>query len=254
MGGLRIGLQRARYRADLPVLEFWRAGLGLKRGLSEDVVVAPYATALAAMIDPEAAAQNFIRLTEAGASGRMAFMRRSITRPRGSRRPTRGRRARLYGASPGDVARGARERPLRGRHARALSRRAAHASHRAAVAGTHSARRPGRPAQGRRGARGRQRPRSRSTSPSSLHFTTRFDSRYPPPFQRAIRRDGHDGGLRIQPLARPCGYTMARTARARCLGNVRFLRDRHSGRSGRPDTNRAGSNRTAMKWLFPRIT
>ena len=37
------------------------------------MVVAPYATALAAMIDPEAAAQNFIRLTEAGASGRYGF-------------------------------------------------------------------------------------------------------------------------------------------------------------------------------------
>ncbi len=34
-------------------------GLALKRGLSEDVVVAPYATALAAMVDPEAAVRNF---------------------------------------------------------------------------------------------------------------------------------------------------------------------------------------------------
>src|SRR4029434_4989356 len=48
-------------------------GLGLKRGLSEDVVIAPYATALAAMIDPEAAAENFARLSDAGASGRYGF-------------------------------------------------------------------------------------------------------------------------------------------------------------------------------------
>jgi cyclic beta-1,2-glucan synthetase len=48
-------------------------GLGLKRGLSEDVVVAPYATALAAMIDPRAAAQNFARLAETGASSRYGF-------------------------------------------------------------------------------------------------------------------------------------------------------------------------------------
>ena len=46
---------------------------GLKRGLSEDVVVAPYATALAAMIDPEAAAQNFARLADAGGNGRYGF-------------------------------------------------------------------------------------------------------------------------------------------------------------------------------------
>jgi len=48
-------------------------GLGLKRGLSEDVVVAPYATALGAMIDPEAAVRNFARLQAAGASGPFGF-------------------------------------------------------------------------------------------------------------------------------------------------------------------------------------
>ncbi len=48
-------------------------GLGLKRGLGEDVVVAPYATALGAMIDPEAAVRNFARLSQAGASGTYGF-------------------------------------------------------------------------------------------------------------------------------------------------------------------------------------
>ena len=48
-------------------------GLGLKRGLSEDVVVAPYATALAAMIQPKAAVRNFGRLIDAGAGGRYGF-------------------------------------------------------------------------------------------------------------------------------------------------------------------------------------
>src|SRR5216684_499869 len=48
-------------------------GLGLRRGLSQDVVIAPYATGLAAMIDPAAAAQNFRRLGEAGANGAYGF-------------------------------------------------------------------------------------------------------------------------------------------------------------------------------------
>jgi len=48
-------------------------GLGLKRGLSEDVVVAPYATALGAMIDPGAAVRNFARLSRAGAGGQYGF-------------------------------------------------------------------------------------------------------------------------------------------------------------------------------------
>ena len=45
-------------------------GLGLKRGLAEDVVIAPYATALAAMVQPGAAVANLARLGAAGASGR----------------------------------------------------------------------------------------------------------------------------------------------------------------------------------------
>jgi cyclic beta-1,2-glucan synthetase len=48
-------------------------GLGLKRGLSEDVVVAPYATALGAMIQPKAAVRNFARLSSAGAGGQYGF-------------------------------------------------------------------------------------------------------------------------------------------------------------------------------------
>jgi len=48
-------------------------GLGLKRGLAEDLVIAPYATALAALIDPAAAAENFRRLEREGAAGRFGF-------------------------------------------------------------------------------------------------------------------------------------------------------------------------------------
>ena len=48
-------------------------GLGLKRGLFEDVVVAPYATALAAMLEPRAALTNFARLEKAGALGDYGF-------------------------------------------------------------------------------------------------------------------------------------------------------------------------------------
>jgi cyclic beta-1,2-glucan synthetase len=48
-------------------------GLGLKRSLGENAVVAPYATALAAMVDPAAAAHNFARLAGIGARGRYGF-------------------------------------------------------------------------------------------------------------------------------------------------------------------------------------
>jgi cyclic beta-1,2-glucan synthetase len=45
-------------------------GLGLKRGLADDLVIAPYATALAALIDPRAAASNLRALAEIGMDGR----------------------------------------------------------------------------------------------------------------------------------------------------------------------------------------
>ena len=48
-------------------------GLGLKRGLGDELVVAPYATALAATIDPARSADNLRRLADAGAYGDYGF-------------------------------------------------------------------------------------------------------------------------------------------------------------------------------------
>src|SRR3989442_13083548 len=48
-------------------------GLGLKRGLGDELVVAPYATALAAMGDPERAVHNFRRLAREGLDGAYGF-------------------------------------------------------------------------------------------------------------------------------------------------------------------------------------
>ncbi len=52
---------------------FGLPGLALKRGLEEQAVVAPYATALAAMLDPAAAVANFAALEAAGAEGAHGF-------------------------------------------------------------------------------------------------------------------------------------------------------------------------------------
>jgi cellobiose phosphorylase len=48
-------------------------GLGLKRGLAEELVVAPYASALALMVAPEEACRNLQRLAAAGLEGRFGF-------------------------------------------------------------------------------------------------------------------------------------------------------------------------------------
>ena len=76
--GVPWGISESAFNArDLELTyqysNFGVPGLGLKRGLSEDVVVAPYATALAAMFEPQAACRNFALLERTGARGRHGF-------------------------------------------------------------------------------------------------------------------------------------------------------------------------------------
>jgi cyclic beta-1,2-glucan synthetase len=76
--GVPWGVSESAYSArDLKLTyqysNFGVPGLGLKRGLSADVVVAPYATALAAMVDSDAAAQNFARLAGLEGCGGYGF-------------------------------------------------------------------------------------------------------------------------------------------------------------------------------------
>ena len=76
--GIPWGISESAYNArDLELTyqysNFGVPGLGLKRGLSENSVIAPYATALAAMVDPERAMRNFDRLTGIGARSRYGF-------------------------------------------------------------------------------------------------------------------------------------------------------------------------------------
>ena len=76
--GLPWGVSESAYNArDLELTyqysSFGVPGLGLKRGLSQDAVIAPYATALATMVDSQAAARNFSRLAVAGARGRYGW-------------------------------------------------------------------------------------------------------------------------------------------------------------------------------------
>jgi hypothetical protein len=52
---------------------FGAPGLGLKRGLDDDFVVAPYASALALMVNPEKACENLETLSNNGFEGRYGF-------------------------------------------------------------------------------------------------------------------------------------------------------------------------------------
>jgi len=48
-------------------------GLGFKRGLSDDLVIAPYATVLSLMVDPEASYDNLEKLSSLGFEGKYGF-------------------------------------------------------------------------------------------------------------------------------------------------------------------------------------
>ena len=61
------------HEATYQYSNFGVPGLGLKRGLAENTVIAPYATALATMIVPVQAVRNFERLSSEGGAGRYGF-------------------------------------------------------------------------------------------------------------------------------------------------------------------------------------
>ena len=72
--GRFLGACRSRVNAtdaelELPYRAFGVPGLGFKRGLADDLVVAPYASAMALMVAPQAACANLRRLAELGVEG-----------------------------------------------------------------------------------------------------------------------------------------------------------------------------------------
>ena len=76
--GLPWGISESGYNlVDVNFNYQYRAfgvpGLGLKRGLAADMVIAPYASALALMVSPEAACANLQRLAAEGLTGRYGF-------------------------------------------------------------------------------------------------------------------------------------------------------------------------------------
>ena len=76
--GVPWGMSESGYNAvdanrNYQYRAFGVPGLGLKRGLAEDIVVAPYASALALMVAPEAACANLQRLAADGAAGRFGL-------------------------------------------------------------------------------------------------------------------------------------------------------------------------------------
>ena len=76
--GVPWGISESGYNATDAALNYqYRAfgvpGLGLKRGLGDELVIAPYATAMATIVEPVAACANLQRLAALGAAGEYGF-------------------------------------------------------------------------------------------------------------------------------------------------------------------------------------
>jgi cyclic beta-1,2-glucan synthetase len=77
--GLPWGISESEYNArdiekTYQYSSFGIPDLGYKRGLNENIVIAPYASGLASMVDPASVVRNFRRLTELGARGEYGWI------------------------------------------------------------------------------------------------------------------------------------------------------------------------------------
>ncbi len=186
-------------------------GLGLKRGLGDDAVVAPYATALAAMITPRAAVMNFARLADAGGRGRYGWYRSAGLHARPAPRGRHGgRRALLYGAPSGHDRDRARQHAASRRDACPLSCRTDRPGDGALIAGTNAPRRGSRSSAARGRAESGPCPRTRTPDGAPVHVATSGHRPDTVALQWPVRRDDDRGRLGIQPLGGSRGDPLAR--------------------------------------------
>ena len=197
-------------------------GLGLKRGLGDDAVVAPYATALAAWITPHAAVRNFARLAGAGGRGRYGWYEALDYTP--ARLPegetvaiVRAYMAHHQGMTVVALANALHHGMMPARfHAEPIIQATELLLQERAprdVDAAHSRRESVKTA---------LRSRTRPANAPSLLLAAPAHSAHPATLQRPVRRDDDRGGIGIQPLGRSRGHALARGRDARRLGHLRL--------------------------------
>ncbi len=226
--------------------------LGLKRGLGDDTVIAPYATALAAMVDPRSAARNFTRLAEVGGRGRYGWYEAldyTKTRlPEGTDVAiVRTYMAHHQGMSVIAIADALHDGAMRGRfHAEPIIQATELLLQERMPHDVAIFRAPDRDVERRR--RGR---RAGVFGAAPIHLPARPHPAHPPALERPIRGDDHRGGFGIQPLAGYCGHAMAGGRHLRRLGHLRFpSRYAQRRRHGRRAINRAAPNADRYEVAF----
>ena len=148
--GLPWGISESGFSAqyldgDYQYQAFGVPGLGLKRGLEQDRVIAPYATAMATMLAPARGPGELPPPRPGGRRGRIRLLRGDRLHPRAhAQGEAVGRRPVLHGPPPGDEPGGADQRPVRRRDDPAVPGRADGAGHRPAAPGAGPQRRADR--------------------------------------------------------------------------------------------------------------
>ena len=207
-------------------------GLGLKRGLSDDVVVAPYASIIALPIDPRAVITNLAAFSAEGAEGRFGYYEALdyTAGPRTGRPAPRGRRE-LLRAPPGHGVHRAGQRAVRRPHAGALPRGPDGRLGRAAAPGAAAAPHPARHATRRGGRERALGARAAAARHALVQHRRHARARDALPVQRPLLGHGHQRRRRLLALERDGGHPLPRGRHARLLGHV-LLRARHRERRG----------------------
>ncbi len=207
--GLPWGISESAYNArDLELTyqysNFGVPGLGLKRGLGEDRVIAPYATALAAMVDPRGGGdESRSGWPRSARKGATASTRRWTIRPRACRKAQSVAIVRAFMAHhQGMTIVAIADALLDGDDAGAVPCRTDRQGDRTASAGAHAARRRGDATLGRGSEVGRRRPQRRAVRRPAVRLGAAGDARHASAFERPLFDDAHRRRLGLQPLGR----------------------------------------------------
>ena len=222
VGHVRVRLQQDRRRTStISIARSACRASASSAGSPRISSIAPYASALALMVAPDAACANLRTLADAPASSvRTASTRRSTTRPRACRRARSAHGALVHGAPPGHEAARDRVRAARPADAAALRRRSELSRDRAAAAGARAAGARGLSASRRGASSVRAAARGRARGCACSRRRTRRRPRCSCCRTAATTSMITQRRRRLQPLARPRGHALARRRDARLLGQL----------------------------------
>ncbi len=199
--------------------------LGYKRGLGDNIVVAPYATGLGAMVDPSAAAHNYRRLADLGARGAYGWYEAlDYTRsrlPEGTKFAiVRAYMAHHQAMTLVSIANTLQNGQMRERfHAEPIVKASELLLQERMPREVALARLPPEQAAARTGC-GRRSRRTGSRNPPPLCLGSLAQAAHPDLIERPLLGDGDGDGLGLQPLARHRRHALARGRHLRWVGRL----------------------------------